>query len=337
MDKRTERNKKKKGSKGKKKLRVFLIILTAVIVLFASIFASMYFFAKSKLNNIQTVDIPKDPSKLGIDTSKVSTNSDITNILLMGIDSRDPKSDPGHSDSMMILTIDKKHNKLKLSSIMRDSYVNIDGNGSQKLTNAHQFGGALLSIKTVNQNYDMNIMDYVQVNFFGLEKIIDSVGGVQINVTKAEVQYANQYIDETSRLEHKTPPHITHAGLQNLTGLQAVGYCRIRYVGDDFQRTERQRTVLSAVFKKLSTTNITNISRAADAITPYVETSMKPDTMMSLATYILAHRMTSVEQARVPFDGLYKNAVIGGADVLTWDRDANVKKLHDFIFEDATN
>lgn len=336
MEKRSERRKKKKGSKNKKGLKIFLAVILAIALLIGSTFAGMYFFTKSKLNNIQTDDITRDPAKLGIDTTKVTTNSDITNILLMGIDSRDPKSDPGHSDSLMILTVDKKHNKLKLSSIMRDSYVKIEGNGSQKITNAHQFGGALLSIKTINQNFDMNIMDYVQVNFFGLEKIIDAVGGVSINVTAAEVPIANQYIDETSALEHKTPKHLTHGGLQSLTGTQAVGYCRIRYVGnDDFQRTERQRTVLTAVFKKLSSTNITDIPKAADAITPYVQTSLKPNDMMSLATYILTHKMTTPIQTRVPYDGLYKNAVINGADVLTWDKDANIKKLHQFIFEDG--
>lgn len=335
MEKRSDKHKKKKKS-NKKGLKIFFIVLGILILLAATTIGSMYFFAKSKLNNIQTENITKDPGKLGIDTNKVSTDSNIRNILLMGIDSRDPKSDPGHSDSLMILTVDKTHNKLKISSIMRDSYVKIEGNGSQKITNAHQFGGALLSIKTVNQNFNMNIMDYVQVNFFGLEKIIDAVGGVQINVTAAEVPIANQYIDETSGIEHKTPIHITHAGLQNLTGTQAVGYCRIRYVGnDDFQRTERQRTVLTAVFKKLATTNITDIPKAADAITPYVQTSLKPDDMMSLATYILTHKMTSLVQTRVPYDGLYKNAVIDGADVLTWDKDANINKLHQFIFEDT--
>jgi polyisoprenyl-teichoic acid--peptidoglycan teichoic acid transferase len=336
MEKRTEKNKKRKKKKKGRKLKIFLIILLTIILLFGSAFAGMYFFTKGKLNNIERVDIPKDPSELGIDTTKVSTDSNIKNILLMGIDSRDPKVDPGHSDALMILTVDEKHNKLKISSIMRDSYVKIERNGSQKITNAHQFGGALLSIKTVNENYDMDIMDYVQVNFFGLEKIIDSVKGVQVNVSGSEISLINGYMTETSKIEKKTPIEITKSGLQTLNGMQAVAYCRIRYVGNnDFQRTERQRTVLTAVFKKLSSTNITDIPKAADAITPYVQTSLKPDDMMSLATYILTHKMTSPIQTRVPYDGLYKDAVINGADVLTWDKDANIKKLHQFIFEDG--
>jgi polyisoprenyl-teichoic acid--peptidoglycan teichoic acid transferase len=260
--------------------------------------------------------------------------TDIKNILLLGTDSRDPKADPGRSDSMMIMTIDKKHSKLKLTSIMRDSLVNIEGYGQQKLTHAHAYGGALLTLKTINQNYDMNIKDYIQVNFFGLEKIIDYIGGVKVNVTAAEIQVANSYIDEMSSIENKTPTHIIKAGLQDLNGIQAVGYSRIRYVGNsDFQRTERQRTVLTAVFKKLFSTNITSIPGVADAITPYIETSLKPDEMVSQATYILTHKMTNVEQSRVPYDDLYKGQVVKVLAVLVWDKEPTIKRMHQFIFE----
>lgn len=335
MEKRSDRHKKKK--KNKKGLKIFLIILLVIALFVTSVFAGMYFFAKSKLGKIQTTQLPSDPVQLGIDNKKVPDDPNIVNILLMGVDSRDPKTDPGHSDSMMILTVDKTHNKLKLSSIMRDSYVSIEGHEDQKITNAHEFGGALLSIKTVNENYNMNIMDYVQVNFMGLEKIIDSVGGIKLNLTLDEAKTANMYIKEAADLEHKKPPYFTHGGLQTLNGLQAVAYARIRYVGNnDFQRTERQRTVLTTVFKKLASTNIADIPKAADAITPYVETSLKADDMMSLATYILTHKMTTPLQTRVPYDGLYKNAVINGADVLTWDKQATIDKLHQFIFEDES-
>jgi len=336
MDKRSDKHKKTKKKK-KKALNIFLMVLLIIALFVGSIFTGMYFFAKSKLNDIQVTEIPTTPDKLDISVDKVPKDPNIVNILLMGVDSRDPKADPGHSDAMMILTVDKTHNKLKLSSIMRDSYVSIDGHEDQKITNAHELGGALLSIKTVNKNYDMNIMDYAQVNFMGLEKIIDSVGGLQLNLSLEEAKTANMYIKEASDIEHKTPPYFTHGGLQKLNGLQAVAYARIRYVGNaDFQRTERQRIVLTAVFKKLANTNITDIPKAADAIIPYVQTSMKSDTMMSLATYILTHKMTTPIQTRVPYDGLYKNDVINGADVLTWDKQSNIDKLHQFIFEDKS-
>lgn len=335
MEKRSDRHKKTKKKK-KNALNIFLIILLIIALLGGSVLAGMYFFAKSKLDNIQTTELPTTPEKLDIPVDKVPDDPNIINILLMGVDSRD-KSDPGHSDAMMILTVDKTHNKLKLSSIMRDSYVSIDGYEDQKITNAHELGGALLSIKTVNKNYNMNIKDFVQVNFMGLEKIIDSVGGLQLNLSLEEAKTANMYIKEAADLEHKTPPYLTRGGSLKLNGLQAVAYARIRYVGNaDFQRTERQRTVLTAVFKKLASTNITDIPKAADAIIPYVQTSLKSDEMMSLATYILTHKMTNPIQTRVPYDGLYKNEVIKGADVLTWDKQATIDKLHQFIFENES-
>lgn len=149
------------------------------------------------------------------------------------------------SDTIMILSIDKQHDKLKLTSIMRDTYISVDGHGMTKITHAYAYGGPQLAVKTINQNFNMNIKDYVTVDFFGLEKIIDSIGGVQINVEKAEVPVMNSYITETSRIEKTVPTFVQSSGLQTLNGSQAVAYSRIRYVGNaDYKRTQRQRTVL---------------------------------------------------------------------------------------------
>lgn len=327
-------NKEKKRMN--KKLKITLIVLLVIAIIVGIGFGASMLYVKHKLSKIPHATLPPTPEQKGINdpSSFTKVSNDITNILLLGTDSRDPKSDPGRSDSMMILTIDEAHNKLKLTSIMRDSLVNIEGHGQQKLTHAHAYGGAALTLKTINQNFDMNIENYVQVNFFGLEKIIDDIGGIPINITAAEIPIANSYVDEMSAIEKKAPQHITKAGLQTLNGIQAVGYARIRYVGNgDFQRTERQRTVLTEMFKKLSQTSITNIPGIADTIIPYMETSLKPDTMMSFATYILTHKMTNVEQSRIPYDDLNKEAVVDGLDVIEWDKDATIKRLHQFIFE----
>lgn len=334
--------------KKNKKLKVLIIVLVSIVLIVVTAFAGTRIYIKSKLSKMNTVDIPKDSVSLGIDENLFSTtntekssdknNEEIKNILLLGIDSRDPKDDVSRSDSMMVLTIDKKHNKLKLTSIMRDSLVNIEGHGQEKITHAHAYGGALLSIKTVNQNYNLNITDYIQVNFFGLEKIIDYIGGVPINVKSNEVFYVNSGVDEVSKIEQVSPTHINSVGLQNLNGRQAVAYSRIRYTGNsDFERTERQRTVLSAILNKLSSRNATEIPRVIDTIMPYVETSLKPDDIMSTTTYILSHGMTNMVQSRVPYDGLYKNATVQGLSVLVWDKEPTIKKLHEFIFGTEAN
>lgn len=337
--KRSERRRKKREKN--KKLKVTLLTIGVFLIIGFAAFAGTKMYVGSKLDKMDIVSIPKDDKSLGIDSNLYNdankADDSITNILLLSSDSRDPKTDPGNSDSIMVLTVDKKNNKLKITSIMRDSIVNVEGYGSRKITESHNLGGPLLTLKTINQNYNLNIKDYVQVNFFGLAKIIDYIGGIQINLTKDEVtmkDYAiNYYIREISNIEKITPQYITTAGTHNLNGIQAVSYARIRYVGnDDFQRTERQRTVLSTILKKLSTKNIADVGGVADTLAPYVETTLKSNDIISMATYILTHKMTNFEQARVPYDGMYKEQKINGQDGLSWDKQATINKLHQFIF-----
>ena len=318
-----------------KKVKILSIILASLILITSASYFGINLYIKSHLSKIKTVIIPRDPISIGIDVSVVPVKPDITNILLLGTDSRDPKSDPGRSDSIMVLTIDKDTKKIKLTSLMRDSLVTIEGYGEQKLAHAHAFGGSILAIKTVNQNYNLDITDYVKVNFFGLEKIIDYVGGVPINISSAEIVVANAYLTETSGIEHKKAPFLSKPGLQTLNGMQAVAYARIRYVGkDDFQRTQRQRDVLTGLFNKLSALGITSIPKAADTIFPYIETSLKTDDILSLCTYILTNGINQLEESRVPYDDLYKDAIVNGLDVLVWDKDATIARLHQFIYGD---
>jgi len=328
------------GNKLNKKLKIFLGIILVLIVIAGGIFFGGKFYVKGKLSKIKKVEIPKAPAEIGIDTTKykpdetvVKKGDSITNILLLGIDSRDPSSDSGRSDSIMILTIDEKNDKLKITSIMRDSLVNIDGHGQEKITHAHAYGGPLLTLKTVNQNYNMNIMNYVQVDFFSLAKVIDYIGGVDINVTADEVPLVNGYGIEVANIEKKKVVPISGPGLQHLSGSQAVAYSRIRHVGrDDFQRTERQRTVLAVLFKELSTRKVTDIPGVVDQIIPCVETSLKTDDIMNFAEYILTHKMTNFDQTRLPYDDLYKDAMVNKMSVLTWDKQATIDRLHTFIF-----
>ncbi|MBZ9687742.1 LCP family protein [Clostridium estertheticum] len=342
------------------KMRKFIVIVLLSLIALGSITAGVsYLYIKSKLSNIKTVIISKDPIQLGISplmTPKVtdvspspnnvgtSSNKDvkltskITNILILGKDSRNPILERGRSDTIMILTIDEKQNKLKLTSIMRDSYVKMDGHSSQKLTNAYAFGGALFTLKTVNQNYNMNITDYVQVDLYGFAKIIDYLGGISINVKTDEIFWANYYIKEMAEFEGIKPPLVTNSGTQILSGMQAVGYSRIRYVGNsDFERTSRQRTVFTTLFDKLIYKNITEIPGVIDTLSKYVETSLTPNDIMELSKYVLIHRITTIDQSRVPYEGLYHDEVINGAAVLVWDKRATIDKLHQFIFETNGN
>lgn len=324
-----------------------IIIQLIVLFLFASIILTSFLIINSKLSKVKTTYISKNPKTLGISKKKFDNNyinNNYTNILLLGVDTRNPTTDLGLADSIMILTIDKVHNKIKITSLMRDMLIdNIQGEGAtagttqDRINVIYKQGGPQYSIKAINSNFDMNIMDYVKVNFGDFDKIVDTVGGIDINITSDEVDVANGYIREVSKLQNiNNPPYLTHGGLQHLNGIQALGYCRIRYVGkEDFQRTERQRTVLTAVFRKMITMNIVQASSMLDTILPDVETSLTKTDMLSKVSYILMNKVNTIEQFRLPEDkpGYNYTVTIKGIYFLGWNKATNDSDLHSFIYE----
>jgi LCP family protein required for cell wall assembly len=230
------------------------------------------------------------------------------------------------SDTIMILTVDFKNKKVKLSSLMRDMYVKMEGYGSTKLNHAYAYGGATLSIKTINQNFGTNIRDYAMVDFFTLEKIIDVLGGVTINVKQEEIRYVNENINKVK---------ITTSGEQLLTGNQAVSYSRIRYVGNgDFERTERQRKVLSLVMDKAIEKGVSAVPSLVYEILPLVETSMDKQTILNSALDFFKAGEMTFEQVRFPVDGYYWNDMTTGIYYLKFDTTITKQQIYDYIFDD---
>lgn len=294
--------------------------------------AISYFYGQ--LNKVKKVQIPKTNSELKIRGNAAKQDDTIINIAFLGVDRRN-KEEATRSDALMIVTLDKKHKKVKISSIMRDSYVNVDGHGMTKVTHAYAYGGPTLAIKTLNKNFDLNIKDYVTVDFFGFEKIIDSVGGVDINITPEELKYINGYIEEISNIENASIPIVTNAGLQKLNGRQAVAYTRIRYTaGGDFERTQRQRTVLVAVLNKIQETSPKDIANVALQLLPYTETSMSNTEILKAVTSISTLDIKNIDQERFPLDGYCDGKIIGGIWYLVFDLEATKNQMHKFIFED---
>lgn len=325
-----------------KKVKIPLIILCII----ALIFSAVFFVIHSKLSKVKAVKISKKPSELKIDTKKFDSdaiNKNYINILLLGEDSRDKATDPGRSDSIMILTLDKAHNKIKLTSLMRDMIMdNMTGQGPMKgknqdrLNHAYAYGGPQLSIQVVNDNFSMNIKDFVVVDFSHFDNIIDAVGGVDINISDDEVKVANGYIDEVAKIQKVKASHLTHGGLQHLNGIQALGYCRIRYVGnEDFERTQRQRTVLMQVFQKITKMSLLDASNMMDAILPNVTTSLSQTDMLSDLSYAIINKVSNIEQFRLPEDkpGYNYTTYVNDTYFLGWDKTKNVADLHQFIFE----
>lgn len=315
---------------------ILISILCLIIIISTCTFSYVYL----KLGKVKNVKIDKSNSALGIKApikaEAKEEEENITNIALFGVDIGREKDDVPHSDAILIVTIDEKHKNIKLSSIMRDSYVSVEGHNKTKINEAYFFGGPQLAIKTLNQNFNLNIKDYVTVNFFTLEKVIDALGGIDIDIKNYEVNEINIWIDEVADLEHKKPIPVVKSGLQHLTGLQAVAYSRMRHVGNgDFERTDRQRTVINKLFEKIKSSGISSYPSIVDEVLPDVETSLDKLQIIKLGTTILTNSIYNVDQERFPVDGYCNGEMINGVWYLVPKPDITTleNQLHDFIYD----
>lgn len=326
----------KAAAKKRKKRRVKRLVIAAICVLIAVPILLVTGIIVWLTSSLKTTDIPKDNSNLGInDRFDDKKYADITNIALFGVDRRGTGS--SRSDAIMIITVDKRHHKLKAASLLRDSYVTIEGRSKKdKLTHAYAYGGATLAIKTINQNFGLNIRDYVTVDFDSMAKVVDAVGGVTIDVKQNELASANNSIKEYCKVyKIKNPTYIQKAGTQVLNGMQACGYSRVRYAGngDDRQRTDRQRKVVEQVFNKVRDMNLTAYPGLAAQIVPLVETSMSLNDIVGLGTTLMKSGDAGFDQKRFPENADLRGETIGGVSYIVFDEAKTQQKIHDFIFE----
>ena len=310
-------NNRRKNNSKKKKIIVYSISVILVILLV--VFGGTYIYINNTLNKVEEVEVNTENIGLNTEQEEVEAVKEIRNIALLGIDS---KGDDlvGRSDSIMILTLDSVHNKIKLTSIMRDSYVNIDGYGMDKINHAYAFGGAELALKTLNQNFDLNISEVMIVNFDSLVNIIDKIGGVNINITDEELSHISG---------------ISSSGEKLLNGKQALAYSRIRYAaGGDYKRTERQRTVINAIFNKLKSTPLTQYPKLVNEFLPYIQTNISKSSLLGLGTEFSGLATKGIEQERFPRDEQGEGQMINGVYYLTFDIDSVKSSMKDYIFND---
>ncbi|MDI9216989.1 LCP family protein [Clostridium tertium] len=328
-----ENNKSKKRKKKKKKKSLgfkifigFLCILLAIAVVGGG-------YVVGLLNKMDNIKLNKDNLGIVEDEFKEYDNvSKIKNIALFGVDA--VEGEAGRSDAIMVATLDPVHSKVKITSIMRDSYVNIDGYGQDKINHAYAYGGPELAIKTLNENFGLNIENFVTVNFSSLPTIINILGGIDVEITNEEIQYINNYINDLNSKDKTNSPHITYAGVQHLDGTQALAYSRIRYTsGGDYERTQRQRTVLDALFNKLTSTSVSSYNSLLNEVLPYVQTNLSTGDILSLGTKVLGIG-NNLEQDRFPRDGYGEGTMINGVYYLTFDQETVKKQMRDYIFND---
>ena len=328
----------------KKKKRVKIILISVACVLVVSIVAAVVggtLYIRSVLD-FNFNEITSNPQELGFEEVK---SDDIVNVALFGLDTRDPYSFEGRSDAIIVLSVNKTDGKIKLTSILRDSFVPIekeDGTVYHILNHAYFAGGPQLAIKTINQVYDLDISEYATVNFFGITSIVDAVGGIEITFTEDELVYVNSAIDVFGKQlglsfeENK----IKKAGTQHVNGIQALGYTSVRStanadgISKDYGRTDRQRYVLQQLFNKAVSMEKLQIINLIKALTPYCETSLSYTEMLGLATNVLLQKPT-FEEASIPSRSfLMKQPKNDVGDVLYYDLDYASKVMHAFIYED---
>lgn len=297
------------------------IILSAALLLLVLSLIGLY--AYNQLNKISHFPIDKSDQALGIQTEperELQSQADLPlNIALFGIDQWN-KDEAGRSDIIMIVSIDKKNNKIKLSSIMRDTYVNIPGRGMDKINHAYDFGGPQLALSTINSNFNMDIKDFASVDISSMEKIVDYLGGIDIYLLPEELPKIKG---------------ITTAGLQHLNGKQAIAYARIRKIGNaDYQRTQRQRDALTQIIDKVQAAGPQKLPELVSTMLPYVTTSYNKLDLLKIGSEVFTSNSAPVEQARFPLDSACYGATINGIYYLVADLNINTNALHDFIYND---
>lgn len=320
-----ENGKKEPKKKKKSGFKRFLIAVALILVFLAAGLYVLVGKVYAEMNYEEIESVASSPMK----------EEGVTNILLIGNDSRENGED-GRSDAMILLSISNKTKKIYMTSLLRDMYVEIPGYKDNRLNAAYSYGGAELLMETIEQNFDIHISRYVLVNFEAFANLVDAVGGVDLELTGKEVEYVNGYLVEYNILLGR--PEGTDyfddlsGGMVHLNGPQALAYCRNRYIGTDFGRTERQRKVLTEVIHKLPKGVLTNPKGLIDGLMPNLTTNLTQAECYRLS--LMAPKLLTYDiiQNSIPIEGTYKDATHRKMSVLEVDFEANKKFLQENLY-----
>ncbi len=325
---------KKKSKKGS----VLKTLIALLLVLILGVVGIGGYYAVTLGTELGDNSLDADEKDLGIDLEDAlfndKDNATITNIALFGVDQR--KDENCRSDAIMVMSVDKKHGKIKVVSLMRDSLVSIDGHGQNKLAHAYFYGGPELAIKTINQTFGLNIKEYVTVNFNELAQIVDAVGGVTVNVKAKECKYLNKNLREQAKYDNFKAKeyYISEGGKYKLNGQQALAYARIRKLDSDFVRTDRQRTVLRQIFNEALSMNPLRYPEFAKDFLSVCDTSLDLNDCIALAGIMT--KSPEFVDVRLPLneDMISGDYRVNGISYVYYDTEATAAKLRDFIYND---
>ncbi len=299
-------------------------------------------FIYAKLGKMNFTDL--DFSKIGVNTGVSDNNvmKGYTTIGLIGLDGRDGELKTGaRSDTMIIASINNDTKKVKLVSVYRDTYLRIgedsEGNGQYNKANAaYAKGGPEQFLCMLNTNLDLNVTDFVSVDFQAVAEAVELLGGIDVELKEEEVVHLNNYCVETSKVTGMDyTPLEEKAGVHHLNGVQTVSYARIRYTsGNDFRRAARQREVIYKIVEKAKNSDIATLSKILDKVFPKVYTSFTKAEILQMGMSMMSYDIE--DQTGFPFDHLYGERVkdaMGGLDVvLPVTLESNVIKLHEFLY-----
>lgn len=326
-------DKRRKKRKKKKSKRIILFVFE--ILLLAILLIAAYFVAMVKKIDFQNMDDSQAGINEDLKEDTLLSLEGYTNIALFGLDNRSSNQyDSGNSDVIMIASINNKTKEVKLVSVYRDTYLSI-GNGTYRKANAaYANGGPARAVQMLNSNLDLDIKDYVCVDWAAVVEVIDALGGLDMEISEAERKQINKYKWEVDKATGLTTPDVTESGMVHLDGTQATTYARIRKLqGDDFKRASRQRIVMQLMLEKAKKADIGTLTSICNAVVDDISTTLSISQILSLAKDVKSFKIAST--TGFPFELTTKTLSVTGDTVIPADLVTNVRELHKYMFDDA--
>lgn len=325
-----KRKKMTRRQRRKRKLMLFIVEVLVILILLAALFVIIKL---NKLNN--TGDLDEDKLNINIDAKTQELLDGYTNIALFGIDNRSTgKYESGNSDCIMIASINNDTKEVRLVSVYRDSFLAVDDDDDlRKLNAAYAKGGPTGAVAALNKNLDLDIKEYVAVDFNAVMEVVDALGGIELDITSKEAETMKIYINEMNEVMGTNGTAVSGPGLQTVNGIQALAYCRDRYSGgDDYGRTERQRTVISKIVEKAKAASLPTLNKVIDELFPDISTSLSSSEILGLAASIKDYELADTQGWPFQLTTERMGGKLGDVVVPT-DLETNVNLLHQYLFD----
>ena len=325
-----KRKKMTRRQRRKRKLMLFIVEVLVILILLAALFVIVKL---NKLNN--TGDLDEDKLNINIDAKTQELLDGYTNIALFGIDNRSTgKYESGNSDCIMIASINNDTKEVRLISVYRDSFLAVDDDDDlRKLNAAYAKGGPTGAVAALNKNLDLDIKEYVAVDFNAVMEVVDALGGIELDISSKEAETMKIYINEMNEVMGTNGTAVSGPGLQTVNGIQALAYCRDRYSGgDDYGRTERQRTVISKIVEKAKAASLPTLNKVIDKLFPDISTSLSSSEILGLAAGIKDYELADTQGWPFQLTTERMGGKLGDVVVPT-DLETNVNLLHQYLFD----